>query len=69
MNHEFKIKFDVHLSCPSQYYCFGHVNTLLVIEAVHTTAAKPGIFAVDTAMHTNSIVETVYKSCFTAVAD
>ena len=37
--------------------------------AVHTLAAKPCIFTVQTVMHTNSIVSTVYKSSLPAVAD
>ena len=35
----------------------------------HVLAAKPCIFTVNTVMHTNSIVSTVYKSCLSASTD
>ena len=47
----------------------NQANTVSLMCAVHTSAAKPCIFTVQTVMHTNSIVATVYKSSLPAVTD
>jgi len=44
-------------------------NTVSLMCAVHTSAAKSSIFTVQTVMHTNSIVATIYESSLPAIAD